>query len=89
MGLAKWKKLRNSLPWCQEGKVTSTLSEVPYTLVSLTVLGLVRSPEEAIQGLNQSAEKVSFKEQIKITTGADYKTVWCSRTVHKILMYLG
>lgn len=75
IGLEKWKILRKRLPWCQEGKVTSTSFEVPCILVSITVLEIVRSLEEAIQELNQSAEKVSLKEQTIIITGSDYKTV--------------
>ena len=61
IGLEKWKSLRKRLPWCQEGEVTSTLFKVPCILVSITVLGIVRSLEEVIQELNQSAERVSLK----------------------------
>ena len=47
MCLEKWKSSRNRIPWCQEGKVQSTLSEASCVPLSLTVLGLVQSPEEA------------------------------------------
>ena len=36
----------------KEQFLKSTLSELPYVSLILTVLGLVRSPEEVIQGLN-------------------------------------
>ena len=57
-------------------------------LVSITVIGLVRFPEDAIQGLNQSAENVELHDNSRITTGSGYKTVWCPRTVHKIIGHL-
>ena len=52
IGLAKWKHSRNKLPWCQEGLQVTTLSTITCIPVSLLVLGLVETPEDAIQGLN-------------------------------------
>ena len=57
--------------------------------VSLTVLGLVKAPEDAIQGLNQSVDKVALYDNSRITEGSNYATVWCPRTVHKIMGHLG
>ena len=51
--------------------------------VNLTILGLVHSPEEATQGLNQLAEKVSLKRN------NNNNRVWCSRIVYKTIGYLG
>ena len=51
--------------------------------VNLTILGLVHSPEEATQGLNQLAEKVSLKRN------NTNNRVWCSRIVYKTIGYLG
>ena len=64
------KSSRNTLLWCKEGKVQTTLSEVKC------ILGLVQTPEDAIQGLNQSAAKVELHDNSRITEGSDYKTVW-------------
>ena len=89
VGLVKWKSSRNTLPWCKEGTVQTTLSEVMCILISLTVLGLVQRPEDAIQGLNQSAAKVELHENSRITEGSDYKTVWYPRTVHRTIGHLG
>ena len=59
-------------------------------LLSLKVLGLVivSTLEEAIIGLNQSAEKLLRREHAKIITGSDYKTIWCPTTVHKTVVSL-
>ena len=48
MVLAKWKCAKNNLPYCQEGTVQTTLLEVMCILVSITVIGLVRLPEDTI-----------------------------------------
>ena len=57
--------------------------------VSLTVLGLVQTPEDKIQGLNQSVAKVKLYDNSRITEGSDYKTVWFPRTVHTTIGHLG
>ena len=57
--------------------------------VSLMILGLVQTPEDAIQGLNQSVVKAEVHDNSCITEGSDYKTVWCPRTVHKTIGHLG
>ena len=56
---------------------------------SLTVLGLAKTPEDAIQGLNQSADKVALHDNSGIMEGSNYATFWCPRTVHKTIGYLG
>ena len=83
ISLEKQKILRKTIPWCNEGEVQTTLSEVICFPVSLTILGLVHTPEDAIQGLNQPATKVELHDNSRITKGHDYKTVWCPRTVYK------
>ena len=88
-GLVKFKSLKNTLPWCKEGKVQTTLSEVMCIPVGLTVLGLVQTPENTIQGLNQSTAKIELHDNSCITEGSDYKTVWCPQTVHKTIGHLG
>jgi len=69
----------------QRGKVQTTLSEVVCIPVSLTVLGLVQTLKDTIQGLNQSAVKVEFHDNSRITEGSVYKTVWCPRTIHRTI----
>ena len=83
IGLAKWKSSRNTLLWYKEGKVQTTLSEVKC------ILGLVHTPDDAIQGLNQSAARVELHDNSRITEGSDYKTVWYPRTVHTMIGHLG
>ena len=75
IGLVKWKSLRNTLQWCKEGKAQTTLLNVMCIPVSLTVLGLVQTPEDIIYGLNQSAARVKLHDNSRITEGSDYKTV--------------
>jgi len=75
--MTKWKSSRNKLPWYKEGEITTTLSKSTCIPVSLTVLGLVKTPEDAIQGLNQSVDKVALHDNLRITEGSDYATVWC------------
>ena len=89
MRLAKLKSSRNSLRCCQEGTVQIILLKVMCLPVSLTVLGIVRSPEDAIKCLNQSAECVKLHDNSHITAGSDYKIGWCPRTVHETIWYLG
>ena len=89
IGLAKWKSSRNNLPWFKEGTIQTILSEVMCFPVSGTVLGLAQTPEDAIQGLNQSAGKVEMYDNSRITECSDCKTVWCPRTVHKKIGHLG
>ena len=50
---------------------------------------MVETPKDAIQGLNQSADMVTMKDNKKITEGSDYATVWCPRTVHRTIGRLG
>ena len=75
IGLAKWKISRNKLPWCQEGKITTTLSKIMCIPTILTVLGLVKTPEDTIQGLNQSADMVALHDNSRITEGSECATV--------------
>ena len=89
IGLVKWKSSRNKLPWCKEGEITTILSKIMCIPVSLTVLGLVKTPKDAIQCLNQSADKVALHDNSRITEGSDYATVWYPRTVHKTMGHLG
>ena len=89
IGLAKWKHSRNKLPWCQEGLQVTALTTLTCIPVSLLVLGLVETPEDAIQGLNQSADIVAIKDNNRITEGLDYETVWCPRSVHRTMGSLG
>ena len=89
IGLAKWKHSRNKLPWCQEGLQVTALTTLTCIPVSLLVLGLVETPEDAIQGLNQSADIVAIKDNNRITEGSDYATVWCPRAVHRTMGSLG
>ena len=53
IGLTKWKSPRNKLPWCKKGEIKATLSKSMCIPVSLTVLDLVKTLEDVIQGLNQ------------------------------------
>ena len=89
IGLAKWKSSRNKLPWCKEGGSKTILSKITCIPVSLTVLGLVKTPEDTIQGLNQSVDKVALHDNSRITEGSDYATVWCPPTVHTTIGHLG
>ena len=89
IGLVKWKSPRNKLPWCQEVKIITTLSKITCIPVSLTVLDLVKTPDDAIQGLNRSVDKVALHHNSRIIEGSDYTTVWCHRTVHKTIGHLG
>ena len=89
IGLEKWKNSRNKLPWCQEGLQSTTFSTITCIPVSLLVLGLVKTPEDAIQGLNQSAYMVALQDNSRITEGSDYATVWCPRIVHRTIGHLG
>ena len=73
--MTKWKSSRNKLPWYKEGEITTTLSKSTCIPVSLTVLGLVQTPEDIIYGLNQSAARVKLHDNSRITEGSDYKTV--------------
>ena len=50
---------------------------------------LGKNPEDTIQGLNQSVDKVALHDNSRITEGSDYATVWCPQTVHKTIGYLG
>ena len=50
---------------------------------------MTKTPEDTIQGLNQSTDKVELHDNSRITEGSDYATVWCPRTVHKIKGYFG
>jgi len=77
IGLAKWKNSRNKLPWCQEGLQSTTFSTITCIPVSLLVLGLVETPEDTIQGLNQSADMMAIHDNSRITEGSDYAKVWC------------
>ena len=70
------------------GKITTTLSNIMCIPTSLTVIGLVNTPEDVIQGLNQSADKVALHDNSGITEGSDYATVWYSRSVHKTIGHL-
>ena len=74
---------------CQKGTVQTKLLEVMCIPVSLTVLGLVRSPEDTMHALNQSVEHIEIHDNSRITAGSDYKTVWCPKTVHKTIGHLG
>ena len=89
IGLAKWKSSRNTLPWCKKEKIKTTLSKVMCIPVSLTLLGLLQTPEDTIQGLDQSADKVKLHDNSRITEGFNYGIVWCPRTVHKTIGHLG
>ena len=89
IGLAKWKNSRNKLPWYQEGIQSTTFSTITCIPVSLLVLGLVETPEDTIQGLNQSTDIVDLQVNSRITEGSDYATIWCSRTVHRTIGHLG
>ena len=71
IGLAKWKSSRNTLPWRKEGIVQTTLSDVICIPISRTVLGLVQTLEDAIQGLIQSVAKVELHDNSRITEGLD------------------
>ena len=57
--------------------------------VIITVLGLVKTPEDAIQGLDQSVDKVVLHDNSRITEESNYATVWCLWTVHKTIGHLG
>ena len=50
---------------------------------------LGKNPEDTIQGLNQSVDKVALHDNSRITEGSDYATVSCHRTVHKTIGQLG
>ena len=89
IGLAKLKHSRNKLPWCQKGLQLTTLSTITCIPVSLLVLGLVETPEDAIQGLNQSVDMVAIQDNKRTTEGSEYATVWCPRTVHRTIGHLG
>ena len=69
IGLANWKSSRNKLSQCKEGKIKPTISKIMCIPVSLTVLGLVKTPENAIQGLNQLAEKQRFMTTQELRKG--------------------
>ena len=75
IGLAKWKNSRNKLPWYQEGIQSTTFSTITCIPVHLLLLGLVETPEDAIQGLNQSTDMVALQDNSRITEGLDYATV--------------
>ena len=70
------------------GEITTTLSKITCIPVILTVLGLVKTPEDTIQGLNQSADMVALHDNSRITERSDYATVWCPRTVYKTIGHL-
>ena len=51
-------------------------------MVSLTALGVFRTPQEAMVHLNNTARQIQERDTTMTTTITDHNTMWCPRTVH-------
>ena len=84
------EKIRETQQWSKTGKRGNNGTLHTCISVSLAILGLFKTPTEAVAGLKmvtQAVENEKIKlvdKRIKIQTIiSNYETMWCPKAVHK------